>query len=123
MPAGQYHVTVTHGAASASSDVEVQAGALSEQQLVLNVGYLQLTSTLAAGGEAIDKGLYYRVYEAKKDLQGKRKEIDSSGADQPLFRLPAGQYHVVVKHQDAESAADLEVTAGALSEHTLVIGQ
>ena len=123
LPAGQYYVTAKHGNALASAELEVNAGELTEHTMVLNVGYLRLSSVPVEGAEPLDNNLNYRVHEAKKDLQGKRKSVADSYNHEPLFRLPPGQYHVTVKHGDQRTSADVVVKVGELTEYTLVLGQ
>ena len=123
LPAGRYFITVKHGVATAAAEFEVKAGQLSEQVLNLNAGYLRLLSVLNEDGVALEKNVYYQVYEAKTDLQGKRKQIESASSAQPLFRLPMGFYHITARYQDHTAAADIEIKPGELTEHTLVLAE
>ncbi len=123
--AGQYHVVGKHGGdnGSAGQDVTVEAGALTEVTLVLDLGYLRVEATPVAGAAALDKEMFYWVYAAKKDLSGNRKEIARNGSEKPLFKLKAGDYHLVGKHgrDNAFAGQDIKVTAGELSAITLVM--
>jgi hypothetical protein len=56
------------------------------------------------------------VYEAKQDVAGKRKYIDSSSAAVPLFKLPAGRYYVTVQHGQASASTEIEIAAGQAYE-------
>lgn len=118
--AGAYHVVALHGKARAAFDVTVAADQLSDETVDMNVGYLRIANTLADGLPALEKDLFYYVYEAKKDLEGNRREVTRSGNAQPLFRLNAGNYHVVAVHGSARATADVTVEAGALNEQTMV---
>lgn len=121
LPAGRYVVAVTHGNAAASADVTVEPGELTEQTVVLNAGYLRLSAVAAGSSEALTKNLKYQVYEAKKDLDGQRREISYSYAASPLFRLPAGEYYVTVERGSARATAEVQIEAGRLRESTLQV--
>ena len=120
LPAGNYHIVARHGDAFAEADVGVTAGALTEQTMDMNVGYFRVNAVAAQGGDPIENNIFYWVYGAKKDLEGNRKEISVSGAATPLFRLPAGDYHIVSRHGDAYAEADFSITAGELIEKTMI---
>ncbi len=117
--AGQYFVRVRHGDAYASAEVEITAGELTEQTIDLNSGYLRLAAVPTEGAEPLGDNLFYWVYEAKKDLEGNRKQISSGGDAEPLFRLPAGRYYVRVRFGDAYAGTELEIVAGELTEQTI----
>jgi hypothetical protein len=57
--AGKYRLRVKHGGndsnAVSEADIEVTAGQLAEQTMVLNGGYLRLTSVPAAGSASIKR--------------------------------------------------------------------
>lgn len=118
--AGEYHVVARHGNAFASADLTVAADSLLERVFDLNVGYLRVKALMAEGLPALEDDMFYWVYEAKTDLQGNRKEITRSGSAQPLFKLPAGDYHLVARHGRAFASADLTVAAGGLQDIEMV---
>jgi Ca-activated chloride channel homolog len=118
--AGDYHIVSSHGNARAILDVTVKADELSEQTLDMNVGYLRLANVMAEGNPLLEDGVFYIVYGAKKDLNGNRKEVTRSGAAQPLFRLNAGDYHIVASYGKSRTALDVSVEAGSLEEVTMV---
>lgn len=120
LSAGDYHVVATHGKARTSFDVTIGADQLSDETVDMNVGYLRIANLLAEGQPPLDKDVFYYVYEAKKDLEGKRKEVDRSGNAKPLFRLSAGDYHVLATYGNSSVTADLTVDAGALTDQTMV---
>ncbi|MEM7530180.1 MAG: VWA domain-containing protein [Pseudomonadota bacterium] len=120
LDAGDYVVTAKHGEALSTIDVSVAADALSEKVIDMNLGYLRADAVMAEGLPPLTDKLFYQVFEAKTDLQGKRKQAGASSQANPLFRLPAGDYRVTVKHLNTVSEADITVTAGALEELTIV---
>lgn len=115
LPAGRYYVVVTHGSASARTEVDVPAGdAVTRQTLDLRAGILSLSTVLAAGGEPLTRGVRYDVFEAAKDAEGRRKRVTSSEwyQDPPRFPLPAGRYYVVATHGNASARTEVDVPAG-----------
>ena len=112
LPAGRYFVSVSHGQAYASMEVEVSAGEITEQTLNLNAGYLKLSSIAAQDSQPVARDLKYFVYEAKKDRDGKRKQITNSYDAAPLFRLAAGRYYIMVEHRGTNASAEVEIVEG-----------
>ena len=117
LPAGKYYVTAKIGEAVIGQDVEVLAGQSNEVALIANVGVLALFASATEGGDPVNR-VYFRVFEAKKNIEGKRKKVTSSGG-KPKFNLPAGKYFVTVKWGDATASQEVEVVAGELKELTL----
>ena len=117
LEAGKYYITAKIGEAVVGQDVEVLAGQATEVALVANVGVLALFAAPAEGADPVGK-VYFRVYEAKKNIEGKRKQVTASGG-KPKFSLPAGKYFVTAKWGEAIASREIEVTAGELSEVTL----
>ena len=121
LPTGDYYVWVGHGQASASVEVKVTAGELTEQTLNLHAGYLQLSSIAAQDTEPVTRDLHYIVYQARKDRDGKRVQVAESYKETPLFRLPTGDYYVWVEHRGASGSAEVEIAAGQRKKITLEI--
>lgn len=121
LPAGDYQVEASHGKAVVTTDATVVAGSLTEETINLNVGYLALSAKSSETSPPIDSKIYYRIFDDETDLQGKRTQLDASGSATPLFRLPAGNYHVTAAHGKATVSADVTVEAGARLDETLVM--
>ena len=123
LPAGRYVATVTWGEASAQADVTVTAGELTETTINLNAGRLVAQAVDAAGGQAVTKGLYFRVFSAKKDIEGNRKQVSSGGGKTFSTNLSVGAYVVQVSLGGNKNAGTLEVEvrAGELSEITIPV--
>jgi hypothetical protein len=64
-----------------------------------------------------------RVYEARIDIVGIRKEIIANYYRDklPIIELPAGVCHVVAKNGVAKSSANVRVKAGEVTEATIVV--
>lgn len=119
LEAGRYYVTAQIGEAVVGQEVDVQPGQLTEVALVLNAGVLALTASAAEGGDPVKK-VYYRVYHAKKDIEGNRKQVTASGGS-PKFQLPAGKYLVTGTWGKAVAEMEVDVAAGELNEARLVL--
>ena len=119
LPEGDYHVLALHGKATARADVSVEAGALTDHVFDMNAGYLRITPIPTEGAEPLTDNQFYYVYHAKKDLEGNRREVARSGNAKPLFRLNAGDYHIVALHGKARASFDVSIKADELSDETL----
>ena len=120
LSAGDYHIVARHGSAYSTMDISLEPDTLTDRVMDMNVGYVRMKSVMAEGAAPIAEDTFYWVYEAKTDLQGNRKEVTREGRAEPLFRLPAGDYHVVARHGASRISHDLTVVAGELQDITLV---
>ncbi|MEJ8573437.1 VWA domain-containing protein [Microbaculum marinum] len=119
LPAGKYRVVATTGEAEGSTEVEVAANQRTERQIVIDLGALQLkTSVTGLSGEPSGVPIRYDVYSATKDMSGKRTSITASTRPVPVFRLPSGDYFVVARlgSQNVRAEADVKVSTGQLAE-------
>ncbi|MFZ2277191.1 MAG: VWA domain-containing protein [Prosthecobacter sp.] len=109
LKAGKYLVVVTRGAATAQTEMEVPAGKMSTQALILNAGTLSLSSSTPGTWE---------IFGAK-DAEGNRKKLTYSyDANAKLF-IPAGRVLVTRSEGDKKAEKEVEVKANALTELTL----
>ncbi|MGI9351951.1 MAG: vWA domain-containing protein [Rhizobiaceae bacterium] len=116
LTAGRYHVVGKHGNARVATDVEIKAGQREELSLVFNAGLAALSAKFAETGPPVKRGMRWDVYEAEKDISGKRTRINGNYDTNPTFILPEGRYHVVAKRGNAVRSSELEITAGKRSE-------
>jgi hypothetical protein len=121
LSAGSYHVTATYGNATAEMDVFVTAAESTRQALDLRAGSLSLTSVLTAGSQPLTTGVQYDVFEAKPDVDGKRKPVISSPAykEPPTFHLSAGSYYVTATYGNAPAEMEVVVKAAEMTRQTL----
>ena len=115
LPAGRYYVAATYGSAVSGVEIDVLAGDQPTQQtLDLKAGVLALSAGITAGGQPLKRGVQYDVFEAAKDVEGKRKPVTSSDEhyDPPRFPLPAGRYYVTATYGSAVSGMEIDVLAG-----------
>ena len=118
---GAYKVVAKHGNAASSLDLIVASETEARvHEIVLNAGRLVLEGALAEGMPALQKGLRWDVYQAEKNIDGKRQRVNGNYDRRPVFTLPAGRYHVVGKHGNAQVATDVEIKPGQREELSLV---
>ena len=118
LPAGKYLATAKWGNATASTEVEVTAGQMTETTINLNAGRLEIVAVDAASGETRTDRPYFRVYEAKKDIEGNRKQI-AGGGGALKANVPAGKYVITARIKGENKAAgsvEIDVKPGELTE-------
>ncbi|MCP5081809.1 MAG: VWA domain-containing protein [Alphaproteobacteria bacterium] len=106
LPAGKYYVEARSGLPRSGSEVELGAGKLSELTININAGSLNVQSQAK---------VHVTVFEAEKDLEGKRARINAFHTGRPVL-LPAGKYVLVGKLKGKRAEAEVEITAGKMTE-------
>lgn len=109
LPAGDYVALVEMQATTVEHPFSVKVGEAQDVAVSLNAGVAAIETT---GGEVM------RIYEAKKDIQGNRKEMAYEYGDRLQTTLPAGDYVVANKFKadKAESETPFSVKAGERTE-------
>ena len=111
---GKYHIIATWDNASVAQDIEIVAGELNEQTFNLNAGVLHLKAS--SGGTAIGGRISWNIFAAKKNIEGKRKRIDTDYSATPKFFLTEGKYFVVATQDKRSVSSEITITAGELNE-------
>lgn len=109
LAAGKYLVTVKRGAVAAQQEVEVPAGKLTAQPVILNAGMLKLNSSTPGMWEL----------HGPQDAEGSRKQIFYSYDANIKVAAPAGMVLVVRKEHDKKAEKEIEVKANVMTELTL----
>ncbi|MGV3662433.1 MAG: vWA domain-containing protein [Prosthecobacter sp.] len=107
--AGKYLISLKRGGTSVTQEVDVPAGKLTSQKVILNAGMLQLSSGTPGGWEIF----------GPQDAEGNRKQLFYSYDASIKVAVPAGKVLVVRKENDKKAEKELEVKANTLSELTL----
>jgi len=118
---GKVLVTVKHGSARTSKELEIESGKVTKANLILNAGLLNVGASLKKGGKPLEGGLSWTVYEAQADELGKRKRVTYSYDSNPTFKLPKGRYLLSVGHGSASTSKEIEVSEGKVQKDTLVL--
>ena len=117
LPAGTYFVTAKVGKATASRELLVTAGKLTEEDIVVGAGALKVTVIPAEGGKPL-KQAYVYINELEAGLDGKHKQI-TAGNQRNTFKLPAGKYRLTAKLDKASATTEIEITAGKRTDTTV----
>lgn len=118
---GSYFVEALHGHAEKTFEIDVVAGELVEQTVILGAGHLRLGAILTEGGEAVRTHFEIRDGAAADD-DGKSPGVANLSGEQVTAELPAGQYHVVARYEEAEITENIELKAGELTDEILILG-
>lgn len=122
LPAGNYYVTATYGLASADVEVKITANKRTEKTIIVNAGALHLSSKVEGTSEALKKQVFYVIYNAKADLEGKYREVFSTSQAEKIARIPPGEY-LIEGHwgnTNAEVSLSAIVTAGKRTNANII---
>ena len=122
VPAGETRVTVTIGLGSLTEAVAVAAGETVERDFVVGVGRAAVNAYYVEGMKVEDGGLAVRILEAKKDIQGNRKELAYAYGPDSGHDLPPGDYVALLEMDQASVEVPFTVETGALTEVDGVLG-
>ncbi len=117
LPQGTYYVEAKIGKAIVGKTIEVVAGKLTEASIIVGVGGLKVQVIPAEGGKPLKKA-YITILEKEKQLDGRRATI-TTGNQRLTFKLPAGEYFIVGKIDQARVSQEITISAGKLTEITL----
>jgi Ca-activated chloride channel family protein len=113
LPAGEQKVTVTLGNGSATETIKLAAGQTVEKDIIVGVGHVVANAYYTAGGDKADgSGVGFKIFKAKKKIDGTREQVAYAyGPDSP-FDLPADDYVVVATVQLAEVEQPFSIKVG-----------
>ena len=111
LTAGRYQLVVKNGSAVKTTEFEVKAGKRTDPEIDLNAGQVKLVG-MTKDGKTVDKGTRWDIYGLEKNLDGKRAHITGTYDATPIFTLPAGKFHLVLKFGNVTHEGELEVKAG-----------
>lgn len=115
--AGETTVMVKLGAGSVTEAFQLAAGQTVDKDIIVGVGKAVANAVYSAGGEKVDSGdLSWRVFKAKKKLDGSREQVTYAFGPGSQFDLPAGDYVMDVDMQAAKAEQPFSVRVGELTE-------
>ncbi len=117
---GDYRITARRGSAKVARDISFAKEPMTVS-LIFEAGTLKASATLKEGDEPLTDGLSWDVL-GDPNSEGKRPQIAYSFHAQPKFTLPAGSYLLQVKKGSSTVSGQIEVKAGELTSHQLVMG-
>ena len=117
VPAGDHLFKVKIGEGETSQTIAVKAGETVEKDIVVGVGHLVMNAFYTDGGEKVDAtGVAFQVVKAAKKIDGSRESLLTNYGPDSKADLPAGDYVVIAKMDQASAEKAVTITVGALSE-------
>ncbi|MBN9245746.1 MAG: VWA domain-containing protein [Mesorhizobium sp.] len=104
LPAGDYIMAVDMQAVSAEQPFGVKVGEMSDVNVTLNAGVLAVDAPGADG---------FKVFEAKKNIQGERKQVTYAFGEKMQTTLAAGDYVLVTDFTTDKPANEMPFTVKA----------
>ncbi|MGL4235036.1 vWA domain-containing protein [Tabrizicola sp.] len=96
-PSGEYGFLARLGAAETTQSVVIEAGKVTDLDLVIGVGVAAVEAFYTEGMKVEGGEHFVEIVEAKKDIDGNRKSVGYTYGAGATFDVPAGDYVAVVK--------------------------
>ena len=112
LPAGTYRIQARRDATQVVKEISVVGGAQNLHVINLQAADIKASATLGADGPVLKRSLSWRVEAAEADFDGKYKRVAISGANEPTFTLPVGEYRLIARRGEAEQVMPLAIEAG-----------
>lgn len=112
IPSGEHALFARLGAAEVSRSVVIDAGKVTDLDLVIGVGLAVVEAAYTEGLMVEGSNHLVEILEAKKDLDGNRKSVTYTYGSGARFDLPPGDYIAKVTLGEAEAEAPLTVKVG-----------
>lgn len=110
VPAGQYQVKLSLGAAKLSREIEVAAGGATAVEIVAGVGRLQGSIVFAKGGAAV-RDPFIEIFSGAEAIENESSVANTYGST-PKFDLTAGAYRARIKADAVDRTFPFELKAG-----------
>lgn len=120
LEAGEYTVAGTFGKLKAEGTLKVPEGETTNHTLTFEASGLTARATLVEGGEAIEKGMSWRVFS--EPAGGEREILTYAYDAEPTFHLPPGSYILRANHQESVAEVSVEIVESKASDVTVVLG-
>ncbi|TIP83823.1 MAG: VWA domain-containing protein [Mesorhizobium sp.] len=128
LPAGDQKVTVRIGQGEVTETIPLAAGKVVDRDIIVGVGHVVANAYYTAGGDKVDgSGIGFKVFKAKKKIDGTRQEVAHAYGPDSKFDLPPDDYVLTAtvdlavveqpfsvkagEHQDLKIAIDAGVLA------------
>lgn len=112
VPAGNYRIVMQDRQFRMERTIVVPAGTQGQAQLAASVGRVQVKALDHGADADAAEGVLYRVMEDDPSAPDGRREVARSAAEEPVFTLPAGTYHLVAEKGTAEVRELLALKGG-----------
>lgn len=117
-PAGEYGFNARLGAAETSQSVVIEAGKVTDLDLVIGVGLAVVEASYAEGVKVEGGDHFVEIFGAKTDIDGNRNAVGYSYGAGAKFDLPAGDYVAVVTLGAARAEVPFTIKVGERTEIT-----
>lgn len=111
-PAGEHALKAVLGAAEANQSVVIEAGKVTDLDLVIGVGLAVVEASYAEGVKVEGGDHFVEIFAAQKDIDGNRKSVGYTYGAEAKFDLPAGDYVAVVSLGAAKAEVPFTVKVG-----------
>jgi Ca-activated chloride channel homolog len=112
LPPGDYMMGLEMQAATAEQPFSIKVGELTDVTVTLNAGVVAIDAPGADG---------FKIFEAKKNLQGERKQVTYAFGEKMQTTLVAGDYVVVTEFKTDKAASETPFTVKAGERTELAI--
>lgn len=93
LPAGDQKVTVRIGQGEVTETIPLTAGKVVDKDIVVGVGHVVANAYYIAGGDKAEgSGIGFKVFKAKKKIDGTRQEVAYAYGPDSKFDLPPDDY-------------------------------
>ncbi|RWP98552.1 VWA domain-containing protein [Mesorhizobium sp.] len=93
LPAGDQNVTVRIGEGEVTETIPLAAGKVVDKDIIVGVGHVVANAYYIAGGDKADgSGIGFKVFKAKKKIDGTRQEVAYAYGPDSKFDLPPDDY-------------------------------
>ncbi|CAH2395703.1 vWA domain-containing protein [Mesorhizobium escarrei] len=93
LPAGDQKVTVRIGQGEVTETIPLTAGKVVDKDIVVGVGHVVANAYYISGGDKADgSGIGFKVFKAKKKIDGTRQEVAYAYGPDSKFDLPPDDY-------------------------------
>lgn len=110
IPAGQYTVRMTLGAAKLNREVDIAPGETTAVEIIAGVGKFKGRILFDQGGQMV-RDPYIQVFNGSEPVEGETNVAYAYKGD-PEFDLPAGPYHAVVEVGGVKRTFPFEIRPG-----------
>ena len=111
-PSGEHALKVVLGSAEVNQSVVIDAGKVTDLDLVIGVGVVGVEATYSDSVKVEGGDHFVEIFDAKKDIDGNRKSIAYAYGTGAKFDLPAGDYVAVVSLGAAKTEMPFAVKVG-----------
>ncbi|TIS62023.1 VWA domain-containing protein [Mesorhizobium sp.] len=93
LPAGDQKVTVRIGQGEVTETIPLTAGRIVDKDIIVGVGHVVANAYYIAGGDKADgSGIGFKVFKARKKIDGTRQEVAHAYGPDSKFDLPPDDY-------------------------------